>query len=219
MCKFGVKCSRLDCTWGHPDGRKIDEPCRFGDRCTNDKCPYGGHASAPAGAPAFDPTVAPPACRDGRDCTRVGCRFMHPHDPEACPYADCPACDAALALLAELDRIAEDDEDAEAAEGDDMNDNGVLDRVPTVLALGDGYSVPIAYLAGQVEGVSLGSPAEVLDQLEAAVRAHEGDAAQIRAALDEVSQLRAMLVGRAGPAQFARAVPKALVIGRRAGTA
>ena len=44
LCKFGTNCTRDECTFLHPEGKKPKQqgpaPCRWGAQCTNRQCPY-----------------------------------------------------------------------------------------------------------------------------------------------------------------------------------
>ncbi|KAF2478291.1 uncharacterized protein BDR25DRAFT_276182 [Lindgomyces ingoldianus] len=101
MCKFNLRCSKLDCPFVHQspaanEGQPVDmdDTCSFGAACMNRKC-AGKHPSPAqrtqhkaetdcvfypncrdmANCPYRHPTMPP--CRNGADCTTPGCKFFH----------------------------------------------------------------------------------------------------------------------------------------------
>lgn len=114
-CRFNLDCSKKDCPYAHqspaaPPGTVIDtnDNCPFGAACKNRKC-VGRHPS-PSQKPShqaeqdcrFFPNCTNPACtfrhptlpmcRNGADCTREGCKFVHVNI--ACKFNPClnPTC-------------------------------------------------------------------------------------------------------------------------------
>ncbi|KAG0293543.1 hypothetical protein BGZ97_005315 [Linnemannia gamsii] len=94
-CKFGARCTRVDCKFRHPEGTANQQPqqlCRFYPHCTKPNCPFS-HPTATdasqdssmdiAGAAADGQEAVnriPVPCRFGDQCTRPGCHFTHPRD-------------------------------------------------------------------------------------------------------------------------------------------
>jgi nuclear polyadenylated RNA-binding protein NAB2 len=67
-CPFGAACKNKKCTGRHPSpaiktSHQADEICRFFPHCTNPHCSFK-HPSMPL-------------CRNGADCSVLGCKFTH----------------------------------------------------------------------------------------------------------------------------------------------
>ncbi len=67
-CPFGAACKNRKCVGRHPSPSQkptnhTEQDCKFFPNCTNPNCPYR------------HPTMA--MCRNGADCTREGCKFVH----------------------------------------------------------------------------------------------------------------------------------------------
>lgn len=117
ICKFNLSCTKKDCPFAHqspaaPPGTTIDvnDHCPFGAACKNRKCvarhpspaqkithqaeqdcKFFPNCTNPA-CPFRHPEM--PICRNGADCTRLGCKFTHvktmckfnPCLNSTCPY-------------------------------------------------------------------------------------------------------------------------------------
>jgi hypothetical protein len=79
VCKYDGKCTRTDCKFSHPNGRKetvSTHPivCKFGENCTRSDC----HFSHPDGKKkTVKPTVM---CKFGKKCKFLAegkCTFKH----------------------------------------------------------------------------------------------------------------------------------------------
>lgn len=75
ICKFGTKCTSLECRFSHPNGRTLSPPenCKFNRDCTKKGCKF----VHPAGR-LIDEVNLTSRCNFGRECTRPNCRFVHP---------------------------------------------------------------------------------------------------------------------------------------------
>jgi len=95
-CKFGLTCTRPDCTFDHPDGWESHKPtvapsvsrgaspgCRFGVGCSRPDCFF----SHPEGWNPGKTTKKP--CKLGRSCTFPGCFYAH-RDGRECDEIEKP---------------------------------------------------------------------------------------------------------------------------------
>jgi len=93
ICTYGVACTRPDCIYRHPEGRRskakpssdanicahfLQGQCTFGDKCRN-RHVYGEEAERIRQRNANTP------CRFGSACTTQGCLFRHP-PKQPCAY-------------------------------------------------------------------------------------------------------------------------------------
>ncbi|KAI8055806.1 hypothetical protein BDF22DRAFT_672284 [Syncephalis plumigaleata] len=91
-CKFGSYCTNNKCPFAHSNASNslAETPCRYYPNCLNPACPYkhGDSASTTTSdigemlsAPSTTVTRRVPIqCRDGAECKRPGCHFLHPGD-------------------------------------------------------------------------------------------------------------------------------------------
>lgn len=91
-CRFGVKCTRPECTFSHPwveCGKFGERKCREGADCANPKCGFShphywvGLQMKAAAPPPEVPWVAcgkfgDKRCREGGACENPKCGFAHP---------------------------------------------------------------------------------------------------------------------------------------------
>lgn len=72
LCKYGIKCKKMGCTYNHVNASISTTPCKYGPRCTRENCFYDHSQEYKSDIP----------CIYGDECTRgERCFYDHSRQP------------------------------------------------------------------------------------------------------------------------------------------